>query len=575
MADAYVSNPDKSPLPIFVRLNSLISTPGSQPGSSLFDLLPDNFKRLKNLEGLIRRGAIVLILDGLDELPSGGPESHRIHLPSELGILLAQRCVVTCREAFHSLYVEANPIHHSFSVQMRLLPLDFEQHVVPFVQDFCRRRDASEHTNSLLLVLRRSVALRDLMSRALMMRMTTHVLLEQLKVQKDDIVSRLSLLGADYLAAVVYEHYIRDWLVREQRKADLPVLDWTEKLEIAQEVAFRIFAAMNSGKRPFSAFAPENILISQATLGEVVQTWLRISQEHGSRGDVLAGAIREVRERTFLLVSNLEERKYRFAHKSFYEFLLARHVVHQLSHQKSATEVRGLLAAPFPDEVINFIRELLHYCRDVPFTPFDRVQIEENLISLVRLQDSLPSELMARQQAANLVPIVAQDSTVRLLRNMVSSEVHPFVRRAIAVGIALHHEDSTLLDKFVNEMDVDPLAQSFHMGYNRIYYGDQSTSDTSFQDDGEAECSRFFRASVRHLQLPHYAHIKYMALASIGYMLDNPLRTAYLRDHDYEALTIAFEVCSDISPGGNASLQRRQKEVLRLLTEAKRQGQET
>ena len=102
-------------------------------------------------------------------------------------------------------------------------------------------------------------------------------------------------------------------------------------------------------------------------------------------------------------------------------------------------------------------------------------------------------------QAANLLPIVATPRTREYLRGIVASEGHPFIRRAIAVGEALHHQNPEFLDAFVASLDTDERARSFHMGYNRIYYGDQPLSRTNFEDDGQPECTRFFRACIRHM----------------------------------------------------------------------------
>src|SRR5664280_654119 len=168
-----------------------------------------------------------------------------------------------------------------------------------------------------------------------------------------------------------------------------------------------------------------------------------------------------IRPSSALVEANPE---YRFAHKSFFEYLLASHVETELA--LNAIEPRDLvelLGAPLPDVVIRFIRESLV---NLPHTEGRCRRIACNLTSVLdtRVPTSgvpsvhLPPDVtlpidprteMARQQAGNLLPLVASQKYLRILEIRAEKERSPFVRRGIAVGLALHRKITGPLEAFV------------------------------------------------------------------------------------------------------------------------------
>jgi len=261
-----------------------------------------------------------------------------------------------------------------------------------------------------------------------------------------------------------------------------------------------------------------------------------------------SNVVAEIEERTFLIVTEQSD-TYRFAHKSFFEYMVAKHVYNELAQNDArASALVELMCMPFPDEIIDFLRELLHQCRTPEETPQRRRNVERSLLVVLEAGAGDPDALMARQQAANLLPIVATHATRQYLRQVATSDDHPFIRRAIAVGEALHHQDPEFLNEFVSSLDTDERARNFHMGYNRIYYGDQPLSKTLFEDDGSPVCSRFFRACIRHLELDRYRYIRTMALATIRLMLNDPLRRAELVSQETERLKRVRQICEDPDP---------------------------
>jgi hypothetical protein len=174
---------------------------------------------------------------------------------------------------------------------------------------------------------------------------------------------------------------------------------------------------------------------------------------------------------------------------------------------------------------------------------------------------------MAKQQAANLLPIIARPETMERLRSGDLRPAHPFLRRAIAVACALHFKDHSLLDVLIEEMEQDPEAVSYHMGYNRIYYGDQPHGLGDWVDDGKEECSRFFNATLRHLRLDAYRHIRVMDVFTLRTMLRDEGRRQCLLNQSRSALVAVRQLCAVDDPELGSTYRRQRKALHGELTE--------
>jgi hypothetical protein len=544
LADEFRETRGRSLIPILVRLNALEIADNSQEGRtrSIVELMPAQLSRLGNdrLQRLADSGRLCFVLDGLDELATARAPRHAVPpLPHELTTFLEYPCVVTCREAFHSLYVDSDRISRAFECQIQLLSLTYDAQVVPFVTRYCAALGRAAFVASILGAVQANPRLGDLLSRPLMLRMTTEVLCYELERGEQGLGERIRLTGSDYLSAEIYDRYVVTWIKREQSKEVSPQLEPFEKISLIEAVAWRIFADAVRGDTGYGSFELTDLLIDRAALLEVVNQWLAGRAINAATDAVLS----EIEDRTFLIVSERGD-TFRFAHKSFFEYLLARYVYDSLATETNdSTAVRALLSSPFPDEVIDFLRELLHFAKTHNEDPRRRRRIEDSLLRLLQTSDKSEETLMSRQQAANLLPIVATPPTRAYLCDVVAPGEHPFIRRAIAVGEALHHSNPRLLNGFVDELGQSSVARDFHMGYNRIYYGDQPLSRSSFLDDGAPECVRFFRACIRHAEIERYRHIRTMALASVRLMLQSPRRRTLLIQQEADGLRRLREIC--------------------------------
>jgi hypothetical protein len=574
LADRYKASRGRGLLPIFLRLSELQSRgQSSSITPSIGDLMPAALKTLGNsrLERLLDAGRACIVLDGLDELPStrGTRNSATSRMPDELILLLRNLTIITCREAFHTLYVDTDKVASNLGTEIELLALTYDGEVVPFTRQYCASLGQPLLAEVVLNILRQNASLAETLSRPLMLRMTIDVLAFELEHGDMRAAERMLLTGSDFLNAEIYERYVRSWIIREHRKADNPLLPAFQKLDLVEAIAWQIFCNPVRTDTGYGSFEVVDLTVDKHTLVVTIDDWIKANVDLTSPRFRRSSLITEVEERTFLIVSERSD-TYRFVHKSFFEYLVARRVYNKLAkgHEDAASLV-SLLSMPFPDEIIDFIRELLHWSRTPDEVASRRRNVEKSLVDVLRVDDRSDSSLMARQQAANLLPIVATAETQEFLRGVVVSDDHPFIRRAIAVGEALHHQDSEFLDKFVASLDSDKRAASFHMGYNRIYYGDQPLSRIVFEDDGRAECSRFFRACIRHLQLERYRYIRTMALATIRLMLQDPSRRALLVEKEADALRwVVKDVCNRPDPELGPVYEHERARLLACIRQA-------
>jgi NACHT domain len=551
MADTYKATRGRSVAPFFLRLNSIYpSGAAKQEGLSAERLLPPKIADLghNTVDWLLDNHRACIILDGLDELPtSRAPRSATSRMPAELVFLLQKTTIVTCREAFHNLYVDTDRVAGYLGTEIELLPLTYSGQVIPFVRQYCSTLKQPELADTVLSIFANNNSVAETLSRPLMLRMTVDILASELEEGERKIVERMLLTGSDFLNAQIYEEYVRSWMRREQRKANRPSLTASQKLTLLELIAWQIFRSPARAEAAYGSFEFGDLTIERPALMATIDAWIHEQKEPMPRVNRVS-VLSEIEERTFLIVTERGD-SYRFAHKSFFEYMVAKFAYNQLAQGSvDAATLVDLMRTPFPDEIIDFLRELLHQCMTAEEIAQRRHNVEMSLLEILQAAAGRSDCLMARQQAANLLPIVATYTTRQSLWQIATSDDHAFIRRAIAVGEALHHQNPTFLDKFVESLDTDEQARSYHMGYNRIYYGDQPLSQTMFEDDGSPECSRFFRACIRHLELDRYRYIRTMALATVRLMLSDPSRRSQLLGTELEGLRWVRQICENPDP---------------------------
>lgn len=577
LADSFLSDKE-SPLPVYVKLAALDAS-DTLPGERSQVVWPPLLREVSEStrQKLLDRRQVIFLLDGLDELPTFKGSASDASIWQRLASTMEYPTAISCRESYHALKVAGSDFAYEFSERLELLPLNFQDQVAPYTRLYCQAMERPDLADRIANGLKNNAYLRAVLSRPLMLSMTVSVVFEEYveaeRRETGRIEDALDLTGSNFLTAEIYRKFIHRWLIREQRKEQpnptAPQTQPQEKQEILERIAWSIFTNSKSLRSGYGSFRLADLIIPETRVREIVASW---GDKHGRdySAKQVGAVAREITERTFLINSSGRS-GFQFAHKSFFEFMLASHVYSSLTRPMTDSALAVLLAIPLPDEVIDFLREILHWAA-VGQDGVERLaNVRSNLVNAIRNLPQANSTLMPRQQAANLAPIVADPATRQEIRQIARKQ-HAFIFRAIAVGEALHHHDSTMLDEFLERMNVDPIAVSFHMGYNRIYYGDQALTADSFRDDGGGACGSFFKNCLRHLTMqpradgsvPYFA-VRSQALASIRIMLEDPVRARRLNAEERPALEELHKLCSSPDPDQSGEYETQRKRLCLVL----------
>lgn len=561
LADDFLAKREGAALPVLVHLASW-----ARENATVFPgPLGDLSSRAKTQ---LASGGLVYLLDGLDELPTtrvGPTDDTRT---DDLDLLLDHPAILSCRSSFHDLKVKGSSLERQFDRQLSLLKLDPAIHAPRYVELYTTAMGRADLAPNIVETLSATPRLLGALTRPLLLSMAVSVLFIDFANESRDTShvdsNRIAVDWGktEFAVTGIYRSFMENWLAREIHRGTDAVGDLSEfdKLAILERLAWAVFASSGALRGSYGSFRLADLMVSESTLRRVVNEWCE-ADDIAIRDLESSRVLQEVRERTFLLRS-ADGGGYHFAHKSFFEYLLASYVFHRLSADIVVAETDTLLAIPLPDEVIDFLRELLRWSlRDDSVGAGALTHIRQNLLRCVR--ESAAPSLMPKQQAANLLPIVADNAVRAALRETARTQ-HPFILRAVAVGEALEHRSPELLDEFVSSLRVSPVGASFHMGYNLIYYGDQPLVDDTFRDGGGVECDSFFRNCLTHLGLTDagraatiYHPLRAQALASVGLMLEDPLRAERLLLHSRADLVRVRKLCSESKQDQSEEYERQ------------------
>lgn len=425
----------------------------------------------------------VLLLDGLDEM-------HTVKDPDTLTRVLCAAHVMTSRSGFLELKLGSQVERHGD--HLCLDPLTFDEACQTYIRNYCRICGGDPQW--VIETIELTPGLREEIRRPLLLFMTVDVIAHPLEDPSAEV-------QGVWNATSIYKTYIRKWLTREHARSH-SIMTPREKQATAERLAWELFQR-SSLLSEYGLVDVNDLVVELPTMRSVVAGLVLDGTLVGEHAALLT----DLCARCFLLrlgARSQADGAYRFAHKSFFEYLLARYVIEKLSApMDDLASLQQLLSLPFPDFVIRFIRQSLAD-GDVPH---EASRLEANLMHVLRAADpeygspSASAVEMARQQAGNLLPLVATGENLAELLRLAREEPSLLVRRGIAVGVALHDHEPGPLEEFVALMDAadgDADALSAHVGYNRIYYGDQRRTET-WTDDGTDKCDGFYTRTLAQL----------------------------------------------------------------------------
>ena len=525
LARQFCAHPRQSPIPLLISLidaRGRLSDEASagNPLRAIAHLVKEDGARLpigeSRLLEFMRRRKVVLIIDGLDELSVVGATTPA-GLPRALEAAVKLPTVLTCRRAFYDFNLSGSHSLRSIGSVAALKGVEWATEGKSFVKKYCSEFGLPS-ADAVISLIDASPSLLDLVTRPLTMFMVTDVLSHQLASSK----AGEPVEPERWTMTKVYQGYTTRWLDRERDKGAL--LSRVEMESLSELIAWDIYDAAARSGRAFGQILASEVLIGERSLSEVVKqldSELPFETVYG-----------QATTRLFL-VKAATEGYFRFAHKSFYEYFVAKHVLTVLGRSKSSQAAsRAVLKSPLPDEMIYFVRQML---AQTAVVERERVSTRDHLFAVVeaKLTSENDGDRMARQQAANLLPLTLKlDKTGRdRLMRIYRTETDPFVRRGIAVGFALHLDDGSLIDELIDDFDRNPEALQYHLGYNRVYYGDQAVGSSGWRDDGTPQCERIFRATLAQLRRPEYSSLWPMSVRTAYVLLSNPSRNMWLAAH--------------------------------------------
>jgi len=510
-------------LPLYIlRADSTLELSGVDRHLALARFIVKNFVLSEIVDDAtlylyMKSNRIAFILDGVDELRLGRERQVRFDNPlGVLNILLGYPTVITCRSGFYDMYVANTALAQCFKEEITLRGLPFNGSAETYVHKFCKLAK-SQAADEIIAEITSTPNLRELATRPLILLMVTDVLNARYTTGRGNEAAGRGPQHA-WSPARIYEEYCDRWLDIERSKASV-VVPRALKLRCIEAVAWSIFSQSVLAAQPYGQFELNDLLISEIDLVSAARSAIiAYTSDSGAQVTDTEDILDDLRHRTFLLRSEILE-FYRFVHKSFYEFFVARYVLTYLNKrdQDCKTWVR-IFGLAFPNEISDFVRDMLRDSRGIPLT---RALLEANLLAAYECGIGHgDSPLMTRQQAGHLSSIVISDSGLVKLHFILENEASALVRRAIAVGLALAGIDRNPIDHYVEEMrDPHSEARSVHMGYSRVYYGDQRLGVPGWEDDGTPACQRTFSAAVQQLANPQYMNMWSMSMATLEFLI--------------------------------------------------------
>jgi hypothetical protein len=492
LADRYRANPVHAPLPVLVPLGDAFAHPdGDDRGGEPFDplRLRDLIAELtglaqSDLAHLRNRGKLVLLLDALDESPSVRSLASIRTLPRVPDFAAVR--LLTTRRDHYATFAGLPVIAGRFPVVVQLEKLPFDEGIRSFVQAYCDHFRLDEAA-TILGVLAGDENLRDLAARPLTLWMVVDVLAsEQIADNRFDSVTLTSL----------YRRYTDKWLRIETTKADARVVGASDRRSLVRLSARAMFqAGIGLGG---SLHSTAELAVSRDELAD----WLARIESGALVESLLArhgvgAVVDEICTRTFLVQGYGDGYRYRFTHKSFFEFFVALDLFACLSSEGRLEIARRYFERPLSDPIVYFFREMLAEAARVPEK---RRVVCQNMFAILRSSgDAIDiGSQTVRQHVGNLVASVVDAQGENELVKLIATEPSAFVRRGIVVGLGLQRGRRDLVDAYVRTLECDPTSAAIHLGYTRVYHGDQEWNGR-WEDDGGADVTRTVETQVDRL----------------------------------------------------------------------------
>jgi hypothetical protein len=358
LAERYLSDPSRNPLPVLIPLGELpiaTSPRDSADGDDPLDLTgvvatltgihPRAVRRLVRNEGL------TLLLDALDESPA--LRSVNSMRAAARGAAFASVGLISSRGDHFQGFFALPGLAERFTLTTQLGPIPFDVRVPKFVHSYCRHFGL-DRAAAILGFLESDEGHRDLTARPLTLWMIVDVL--------------ASLPSENHFSAVtltsLYSQYSDKWLRIEAAKSGTQVLALADRrllVRLAARSMFQAGTALGGSMRSTADLAATRSELAEFLAGADAGALLHaLISRYGL--DVLTD---EICGRTFLVRGGYRD-NYRFTHKSFFEYFVALDLRECLLGERRLDAATKYLERPLSDPIVYFFREMLAELRQYP-----------------------------------------------------------------------------------------------------------------------------------------------------------------------------------------------------------------
>jgi hypothetical protein len=489
------------------------------------------------LDQLTQRG-VVLLCDALDEMPGPG---HRNAAQDRARLLaLNVPTVITCRDGYFDEMLGQSELDRSLGTRITLRPSDQTAALRWFVPHWCELL-GSPHQQSIIDTLTEDPSLRAIADRPLLVHMTVDVAEE---LVREAAASPRRGTSRPYpwrpperqwLRLDIFRHYTKRWLEveaaktrsEERRRLDIRWSDKDRAMRLVARAQFLKEAVATGNEREHGTGLSEQ---------EIAAALRAAPTAAAGDAQALRHLTEDVCNRTFLIrtLRNPTSVRYRFTHKQFLEYYIAHDLLERLCDpHTNLSQVIESLSRPLQEDSVYFLREGLgdFAARD----GMDRHAASANLWKIVNREVPIPAALAQqwiRQHAANLLPQVATPDILPALVILGETEPDLFVRRGLAVGLAMHRgvlEPVRAFVKSLDSADTDERAQArlATLGYIRSYHADRRFTGSG-TDDGTPEAAGTTRALVERIvnEVTFVVPIRALTLAELRCLIVEPARRA-------------------------------------------------
>lgn len=425
------AHPHRARIPLLVPLSSCTVKHTDERGlrTAIIETHSEVYALLSRLPPRERQpDRYVVLLDGLDEMQSAFDEPG--HATALVSALIAAADIVTSRDSFLEFRLDLSSAFPT-TQEIRLDPLAFDESCRRYIHNYCEICGGDpawviEQIDTAPGLIRE-------IARPLLLFMTVDVLAHPPEHSPSRPV-------VAWNATHIYKTYVDKWLQAEVRRPPR-VMELPGKQAATEMLAWELFKRSGGSAPAWGLVDISDLRVDANDISSVIDTLLRRERIAGERDALIA----DLRERCFLIRAapsmgwDQSTTQYCFPHKSFFEYLLAVHVVNTLGDgPRSVEDLDHLLSLPFPDQVIRFIRQSLTGMPDD--RPNRAREVARNLTRVLNKPSETsrrgvhlapnyrptgidPEREMARQQAGNLLPLVVAAHGRQLIGEAVQDDL--------------------------------------------------------------------------------------------------------------------------------------------------------